>query len=243
MKKLVLGFVLFLLSAVAMAQDSLVMSKIIYYNGKGIIFPTAWLAKKVNAKATAADIEKFSQDTAAVITAFNKYPSRILKEELGLVYIIGRLRFGGQYFTGTNSAENIYIASEANSEIEKTFHHEFSSILLRKYSDILFEMKWKAESPELRSGSSAAAVKAGLYSIGFDEKLLEKGYLSSYSLSNWENDFNMYAENIFAGGRAFWKIADSHPKVLGKTRMIIKFYGEKIWSGFTENFFRLGADE
>lgn len=243
MKKLVFGFVLILLSGAVMAQDSLIMSKIIYYEGKKVIFPGAWLTKKINAKATVAGIEKFSQDTVAVITAFNKYPSRVLEQELGLVYIIGKLRFSGQYFTGTNSAENIYIASVGNSEIEKTFHHEFSSILLRKYSDILFEMKWKEKSPELRSGSSAAAVKAGLYSIEFDEKLLEKGYLSPYSLSNWENDFNMYAENIFAGDKAFWKIVDHYPMVLEKTRLVIKFYIEKIWNGFTENFFRLGISE
>lgn len=243
MKRLLFVFIVLLFSVTVLGQDSLAMSKTIYYDGKTAIFPVEWLAKKINAKATPAATEKFRQDTVAVSMAFDKYPSWVLQKELGVVYIVGKLRFSAQYFTGTNSTNNIYIGSDGNNEIEKTFHHEFSSILLRNYSDIIFEMQWKEKSPELLSVSSAAAVKSGLYSIDYDEKLLVKGYLGHYSLSNWENDFNMYAENIFAGGKAFWKIADRYPKVLEKTKLIVKFYKEKIWSGFTENYFRFAADD
>jgi hypothetical protein len=31
--------------------------------------------------------------------------------------------------------------------------------------------------------------------------------------------------------------------VMEKTKLIIKFYSEKIWSGFTENYFRFAAEQ
>lgn len=134
----------------------------------------------------------------------------------------------------------MYIAVEANPDIEKTFHHEFSSILLRNHSDLELEMKWRSLSPGLRNGNSAAAVKAGIYATGIYTALCAKGYLSAYALSNWENDFNMYAENIFAGGKEFWAVVDRFPAVKQKAGLVISFY-HKIWPGYTENFFRAAA--
>lgn len=67
---------------------------------------------------------------------------------------------------------------------------------------------------------------------------MEKGYLAPYSLSNWENDFNMYAENIFCGGKDFWELLDKYPKALEKARLVIQFYKEKVWGGYSETFFR-----
>lgn len=242
MKRIFHLLTLLLLSGFIIAQDTGPEHKIIRYDGVSVIFPASWLDGKIKAKATAPDPVKYNDDTAAVIKGLYKYPASLLEKELGSIYIVGKLRFNRQYFTGTNSTMDVYIGSDGNTDIEKTFHHEFSSILLRNHEDIFFEAKWKAMSPELLSGNSASAVKAGLYSTDFDPALLEKGYLSPYTLSNWENDFNMYAENIFAGGKAFWKIADSYPKVMDKIKTVVQFYREHVWSGFTENYFRLGAE-
>ncbi|MFN8291190.1 MAG: hypothetical protein U0U70_13115 [Chitinophagaceae bacterium] len=217
-------------------------TKIAAYDGVKEIFPASWLGGKIKAKATLPDMTRFAADTTAVINAMYKYPVSVWGSELNVVYIVGKLRFNREYFTGTNSENIVYIGTDGNNEIEKTFHHEFSSILLRNHPDMLFEYKWKELSPELLAGNSAAAVKAGLYSVDYDPKLLEKGYLSPYSLSNWENDFNMYAENIFAGGARFWKIADAYPRVMAKVKLIVQFYTEHVWSGFTENFFRAAAE-
>ena len=215
--------------------------KIICYDGKAAIFPSSWLDKKTKAKATEADTAKFRLDKAMLDVAFGYYTKNFIEKEVEHIYVVGRLSFNGQHFTGTNSRKDIYIASTDNNEIEKTFHHEFSSILLRNHADYSFEMKWRELSPELRSGNSAAAVKSGLFEAGFDSVLCAKGYLCRYSLSNWENDFNMYAENIFAGGKAFWKIVDRYPKVQAKVKLIVDFY-TKLWGGYNEVFFRVRED-
>lgn len=226
----------------AKSQQAKVPPFIICYDGVEQILPASWLGKKTKAKVTAADTAKFHTDTVALNHAFDKYPSSVLQKDLGRIYIVGKLKFNGQFFTGTNSTEDVYIGSEGNNEIEKTFHHEFSSILLRNHAPYTLESDWKQLSPFLRNGSSAASVKAGLSSTSFDSVLCEKGYLSLYSLSNWENDFNMYAENLFAGGADFWKVVDKYPAVKAKLNLVLAFY-KKIWGGFSENYFRFLADD
>ena len=210
---------------------------IVCYNGSSAIFPNSWLDRKTNAKATAADKNKFQKDTTELKTAFGKYPNSVLNDALKTVYITGKLRFNRQNFLGTNSNNAIYIGSDGNQEIEKTFHHEFSSILLRNKRDVKFEEEWKKLSPYLRSGNSASAIKAGLFSTDFDLVLCQQGYLTPYSLCNFENDFNMYAENIFAGGKEFWIIVDKYPQVQAKVKLITTFY-QTVWGGYSEVFFR-----
>lgn len=213
---------------------------VIAYNGVEQIFPASWLAGKTKARATMADTAKFRQDTAAILEAFYKYPIGVLQKNIAHIYIVGKLSFNNQRFTGTNSSDDIFIGSEGNLEIEKTFHHEFSSILLRNYADFSLEMKWKELSPGIRNGNSASAVKAGFSSVNTDSVLLTKGYLSPYSLSNWENDFNMYAENLFTAGRAFWQMADKNPIVTAKLKLVVQFY-HSVWSGYTWDYFRIQA--
>lgn len=220
------------------AQDSLLWKKLVIYDGKTGIFPASWLDKKIKANATPPDTTGFHRDSVFIAKAFSNYPDEILIKQVRKIYLVGRLRFNGQSFFGTNSRYDLYIALDKNDEIERTFHHEFSSILYRNNPESKMQEEWQRLSPELLSTSSAKAMKAGYSSTEYVPELLEKGYLSPYSLSNWENDFNMYAEELFCGGKTFWTLADKYPKLLQKTRLIIRFYKEKVWGGFDETYFR-----
>ena len=207
------------------------------YDGRSKIFPPDWLKGKINATATAPDSSKIGMDTTIINTAMDKYPAGMIKKELMHVYLVGKLQFSGEIFFGTNSRWDVYIASDNNNVVEKTFHHEFSSILLRRYSAFRFEDKWKKLSPGSLNTTSSKALKKGYNSPGFEPELLEIGYLDLYSLSNWENDFNMYAENIFAGDPAFWKIADTYSIVKEKMKLAVELY-TKVNPIFTESYFR-----
>lgn len=158
------------------------------------------------------------------------------------IYLLGKLRFNGEIFFGTNSRYDLYMALDNNDEIERSFHHEFSSILFRNYPSYKMQEKWKRQSPELLSTTSAKAMKAGYYSTEYDPALMEKGYISPYALSNWENDFNLFAEELFCGGKTFWTLTDKYPRQMQKTKLIIQFYNEKIWGGFDETYFRYLAE-
>jgi len=228
------------------AQEINLQDKILIYDGVSPLFPKAWLKGKIKARADSPDWFKIATDTTEIRIAVSKYPQNLIQKKIRNIYLVGDLRFSGVYFTGTISNNVLYIASKANKDIQRTFHHEFSSILLRNYAPTAFETKWKKISPELLNCKSTTAIKDGYFSLEHNASLLNKGYLSAYSLSNWENDFNMYAENIFSGDPHFWKLVNDYPVIKVKAKLVMDFY-QQVHPLFTENYFRLlendnGAD-
>jgi len=224
------------------AQEINLQDKILVYDGVSPLFPKAWLKGKIRARADSPDWFKITTDTTEIKLAVSKYPKNLIQKEIRNIYLVGDLRFCGVYFTGTISNNTLYIASKANKDIQRTFHHEFSSILLRNYAPFSFETKWKKISPELLNCKSTTAIKNGYFSLEHNATLLNKGYLSAYSLSNWENDFNMYAEYIFSGDQHFWNLVDDYPLIKKKTKLVIDFY-QQVDPVFTENYFRLLENE
>jgi len=234
--------VLYSLAIHMSAQEINLEDKILIYDGKSPLFPKTWLRGKIKAMADPPDQFKITSDTTEIKLAVSKYPQNLILKEISSIYLVGELRFSGVYFTGTISNNVLYIASKANRDIQRTFHHEFSSILLRNYAPSTFETKWKKISPELLNCKSTTAIKDGYFSLEQNAYLLQKGYLSTYSLSNWENDFNMYAEYIFSGDSHFWKLVDDYPLIKVKTKLVIDFY-QQVHPVFTENYFRLLENE
>ena len=230
--------ILYSLATHTCAQEIKLQDKILIYDGVSPLFPKAWLKGKLKAMADPPDCFKITTDTTEIKLAVRKYPEKLIQKEIQNIYLVGNLRLSGVYFTGTISGNTLYIASTANQEIQRTFHHEFSSILLRTYAPFSFETKWKKISPELLNCNSTTAIKDGYFSLEQNAYLLNKGYLSAYSLSNWENDFNMYAENIFSGDPHFWELVDYYPLIKVKTKLVLDFY-QHIHPVFTENYFRL----
>lgn len=216
--------------------------KLIIYSGKENLFPSSWLEKPVKAKATVPDEADVQADTMSVVTALGYYPGNLLEQHLRNIYITGTLRCFGVPYLGTNSRQDIYIALHANDEVERTFHHEFSSILLRNFPAHFDKAAWLQLSPELLNTSSAKAIRQGLSGTAADSALLEKGYLSPYSLSNYENDFNMYAEYLFTATMEFWQMAEKHTRVMQKIMLVIGFY-QKVNPLYNIAFFRAVAEQ
>lgn len=209
------------------------------YSGKEAIFPSDWHSSKIKAKATVADKDLLDAAKESLNKAFEKYPSDVIPKEVNNIYLVGKLNCFGADYTGTNSKESVYVATNNNSEIEKTFHHELSSILLRNNPEKFDNYEWNSLSHGMAT-SSAGAINHGMNSVELNPQLYDKGFLTNYSLSNPENDFNMYAENLFAGGKEFWNIVDNNPKVKEKAELVINFYN-KINPVFDETYFRLLA--
>lgn len=211
------------------------------FSGKESIFPNEWKTSKVKAKADVANDSDLKSSIYKLQEAINKYPIDLLsKEKVKNIHLVGNLSCFGTTYTGTNSRENLYIGVTNNKEVEKTFHHELSSILLRNNASKFDNNKWNSLS-KASNAYSSDAIKQGLNSVELNPALFEKGFLSDYSMSNKENDFNMFAENLFAGGKEFWEIADKNPKIYEKTKVVIQFY-EKINPILNEDYFRALAN-
>lgn len=237
--KILLPVIFYCFSTVAsIAQQEVIDKLLVFYDGEMSIFPSEWLGGKNRIKAKAAKKSFIVEDSLSIERALNYYPPSLLVKHIHKVYILGSLKFQGRQFTGTNSTRNIYIEGGHKFQTEKTFHHEFSSILVRNLSNYSFKDEWLKLSPGLLGGSSADAIKAGYGGIDLDENLMRDGYLCSYALSNWENDFNMYVENLFCGGTVFWQFVDKYPAVKKKVDLLISFYNTKVSHMYSEEFFR-----
>jgi hypothetical protein len=70
-----------------------------------------------------------------------------------------------------------------------------------------------------------------------DPGYFDIGFINRYSMTEIEQDINVIAQNLFAGGPEFWKIADANEKIRGKVLLLIGFY-HSLDPMLTESYFR-----
>ncbi len=209
------------------------------------VFPHSWTQSPINGYCEHLDADERERSGKIMLRALAKYPVSLLKRSLVRVYVLKVLEFYGQGYGGTNSNDVVYVANSGRSDgytddyIERVFHAEYSSILLRKYRNSFEEALWKkANGAGVVYGTSGVdALRTGKTGQEFDPALNELGILDEYSLSDVENDFNAYAQNIFHPRPGFWELVDTYPAVKRKLLLIIAFYA-RLDSLFTERYFR-----
>jgi hypothetical protein len=219
----------------------------IIFTADGNIFPSNWYGSGIDAKAESLSAGEVERSKSIMITALDKYPTLLLKNNLKSVYVLKSMIFYGVNYGGTNSPPDIvYVVNDGVSMgytdivIEKTFHHEFSSVL--KYNYGFDETAWRQVNPagfvyfdEATGG--AGAIKAGKASQVFDLKEHEIGFLYEYAESTLENDLNSFAENIFMGEESFFNIIESYDKLEMKLDLIVAFYNS-LDPMFTIEYFK-----
>jgi len=221
--------------------DSLSGIKIVWDE---VSFPNKWLYSPINAFYAPIEEKERKRFIPILIKAMRKYPVYVLEKNLKCIYITGYLNFYGVRYGGTNSNECLYLANEGVQKgytdfyLEQLFHHEFSSILLRNYGKWFDSKEWlNYTKHEFKEGTSGVdAIKNGTNKLDFDEELCQKGILYQYALSNLENDFNSYAENLFCPRKEFWKVVEQYPNVKQKLFLITEFYNQ-LHSQFNMDYF------
>lgn len=209
------------------------------------IFPEQWSGKKVNPNILPVSEQEFERIENLVSQALSKYPVELLKGYLDKVFVVKSMRFYGLPYGGTNFRNSIYLCDDTDNPwftddyIEQVFHHEFSSILMRNFSLYFDKTRWLSlNPPSFRYGKGGAeAIQNGVSSMALDPQLIEKGFLSEYSTASMEEDINVFAQNIFTGGREFWRLVEMNDMIREKTRIMIRFY-HRINPLFTEAYFR-----
>lgn len=61
--------------------------------------------------------------------------------------------------------------------------------------------------------------------VGGSEPPFGQGFLSNYSLSNLENDFNVFAEVALTEPGRLKELSAEYPRIRQKTTMLMEFYG------------------
>lgn len=232
--------------SIEIPENTLILEGIdILFETEPRMFPAGWYCKRIAAEAVSLPREYRTEAMDILNKAIAKYPEDVLFVHLRKVYVLKSLAFFGIPYGGTSTRDVIYLTYD-NSNPERTtdyvegvFHHEFSSVLLRKFTKHIDKRDWAALNPTdfCYGQGGVEAIKKGEASLDFDYALLELGFLNKYSQSDFEEDFNVFAQNLFCGGAQFWIIVDSFGKIREKTRQAIDFY-HRIDPQFTEEYFR-----
>ena len=211
------------------------------------IFPSSWRVAPINARAESMPRVEIVRTREVITEALNKYPPPVLKQELSGVYFVRTMRFYDVAYGRTNSENAVYISNDGvkmgytATYIEQTFHHEFSSILLRNHPTFLDTTEWKkANTPAFDYNdpeNGVGSIRENQSSQDLDTLLTQQGFLTQYSISSIENDINTFAQNIFCPSPGFWPIVENYPRVKKKVKLLVAFYNQ-INPIFTEDYFR-----
>jgi hypothetical protein len=209
------------------------------------MFPESWVAGEPKASATSLPDSEKDRSLRVVAYGLAKYPEDFLKANLKKVYVVATLEFYGLPYGGTNSSDTVYLSNRGvrngytDLYLEESFHHEFSSILLRNERRSFNRRAWVAcNDPEITyQGDGTQALRDGTADTKYRDEWHEKGFLAEYATASIEEDFNMMVEGLFSGDARFWRAVDKFPRIKAKADQTIAFY-HKLNESFTEQKFR-----
>lgn len=196
------------------------------------MFPQHWWQAPVNAVVTDLDSEEVERSVRAIKTALAKYPGD-MPLYLESIYVFKSMQFYGVPYGGTYRAPahaTVYLANDGypKTQLERVFHAELSSVLLKSAPHWFSEEDWRACLPAsfdyagdretialLELGEPLEQVEASFY---------EKGFLSYYATTTLENDFNSVVKELFVPSPGFWERLERQPRIAKKVELVVTFY-------------------
>lgn len=207
--------------------------------------PASFRVPSSDARVLSADVQAENADLKHVSAALDgieralaHYPRGFVSKLVQAVFICGVLHAGNSRAAGTVGDGWVLVAApgyrsvyETKDMSAATFHHELSSLVLRRTGAI---DRWSAFWPQERTPIFKP-----------DEVLQEhrrrsdpaSGFLSPYGTTNPENDFNVYAEEMFMAPGATREVAARHDIVRRKLQFVIERYVEvdsRMWDKLSE---------
>ena len=190
---------------------------------------------RLDAKFTEAEIFPASQSIlheslAGVEDALNAYPAGFVSSKIDAIFISGEMTFNGMPAGGAYKHSWIIVASTTNPSGEPNYnsalygiHHELSSFVY--HENPVTARVWASLMPEnWQVKDNYIEALAINESQPIDYK---NGFLNSYAQTSVENDFNTYAEFVFARADELVELAQTFPLVAKKLRLFIDAYAKQ----------------
>lgn len=200
------------------------------------VFHEAWRKPPIQAIGTEpSDSEKkiFLESLKVALAA---YPKEVLQEHLLGIVILKKLLlyntlYGGTYAYFDEPGWNvIYLSRGLISDTDlpefliDSFHHEFSSILMRSHH--FPETEWKKVNETSFKYAYEESVKALQDHVqnSSDENLFPQGFLSQYAMSNLEEDFNVFSGVALTYPEWMIELVQKHERLKQKLLIWLGFY-------------------
>jgi len=197
----------------------------IHFKTSENMFPISWKSPAINPKTRSLSKNKITETQEIIRNELNKYPKNVLKN-LHDVYVLDSLTFYGIPYGGTSSKDKIYLTDGSDWYIKHALHHEFSSILLKKYPQYFDKKSWRQNNPsDFRYfGDGREFIKEKKPYTYKMNQLYSKGFLNDYAQSSIENDCNEFAGKMFCNDGEFWRIIKRFDRLKGKFEVMLQFY-------------------
>jgi putative zinc-binding metallo-peptidase len=193
-------------------------------------FPSAWLADPIDCGGAQLDASEAERAVPLIEEFAGSYNPTTLHANLTDIYLVSELHCYGEPYGGTNSTSSLYIRvgkraeGYTNQVVLATLHEEFSSILFRKYT--FPKQAWQqiaGDDYEYPEDWVEVLGQEGLM-VEPPAGFLARGFLSRYSETSMENDFNEYAGWIFVWPDWLCEYASRYPAIEHKARLAVEFY-------------------
>jgi hypothetical protein len=224
--------------------------ELIHFPEADQFLPADWIADPINAKTE--PVEAASREAARTIIeeALAKYPESLLNRFLEGVYLVGSLQFydvsyGGTYMANAKRVVLVYRPSFNARGFEQRFHHEFSSLLLKKNESDFEEDRWLSANEktfvyrapgviEEQTGDKSEATRvleaeqkktggSGSTLLQVNPELMKQGFLTAYNQVSLEQDLNETAAHLFTNPD-LWSYCQKFPRLDQKVDTLIDFY-------------------
>ncbi len=239
------GVSLFLCLQSVLAQDGMLR-----FPQDNSFLPRSWIADPIGAQVEVLKPEYKQQAETILRKALAKYPEGLLEQFLEGVHVVGSLRFydvgyGGTYMANGRQIVLVYRPTFDPRGFEQRFHHEFSSILLKKNEGLFDGSRWHAANGsqfsyrapgivEEQTGDRSEATRvlaaeqkktggSGSSLLKLDATLMQEGFLTPYNRVSVEQDMNETAAHLFTNPD-LWSFCERYPRIDQKVDVLIDFY-------------------
>lgn len=177
--------------------------------------------------------------SSKIMDIASNYPNDFLAEHLDSIILLDSIKLqnvtaSGLYIklkhNGRSHYKTIYLSCSSNADkVARIFHHEFSSIILKYKLNNKNKNRWKSisENNYCAENKMSGNFCPG-YKKNYDRKIIknlnEFGIITHYGNTSLENDFNIYAEFVFARPEALYRLTQEYSTIKDKLKIFLETY-------------------
>ncbi len=163
---------------------------------------------------------------------FSPYPADLIRKEIRDLYFISSLKVNGKPAAGLalNGRKKFLISCNSTHnrmEILKTFHHEFTHLVVGQNIKIFPISEWqKANPPGWKYKQDYWTSKTKNNSNQPDKKFFKEGFIREYGQESIEEDIATISEELFTDTEKVLTLSNQYPSLNQKINLLIQFFSK-----------------